>query len=134
VVFTNITSTNKISQCYPYNGNHALRVYNKFQELPVIQKQEQARKSEACYNCRGVGHSAAVGQSQKWCRYCQEKYNTLFHVDSGESMNTQTTSHQTHDKGAVNSKANHVVNMMNSTYGTILLATVRVKLISDSDR
>jgi len=81
-VSANVTSTNKTFQCYLCNANHALRACSKFREVTVPQQQEQVRKSRVCYNSLGAGHFAAMCSSQKRCRYCQAKHNTLLHAGS----------------------------------------------------
>jgi len=94
-ISANVTRTNRVFQCHLCNGNHALRACNKFRELAVPQRQEQARKSRACYNCLGAGHFAATCPSQKRCRFCQAKHHTLLHVGSVDSRTLQTIGSQT---------------------------------------
>jgi len=121
-------------QCPSCNGNHALRACDKFRGLTVSQRQEQVRKSRACYNCLGIGHSAATCPSQRRCRFCQAKHNTLLHAGSVESTTPQTTGNQTSVAGDSTSPTDQVANLMTSVQGTVLLTTARVKLLSDSGR
>jgi len=133
-ISANITGTNRILQCHLCNGNHALRACNKFRDLAVPQRQEQVRKTRACYNCLGAGHSATTCTSQKRCRFCQAKHHTLLHAGSVDSRTLQTTDSQTSVAGDSASQTSQVASLVISIQGTVLLATARVKLISDSGR
>ncbi|KAL0883539.1 hypothetical protein ABMA27_015693 [Loxostege sticticalis] len=102
---------------------HALFLCNKFREFNDQERRSFITKHNICKNCL-ISHNGQECMSQKTCRFCQEKHNTLLHY--AYRVITSTVPKQP----SYQSKCVSHVSKDHQSMTDILLATAQVNVLA----
>lgn len=85
------SKNNKFSCNFCNKNNH--RIYNclRFLKLSTEEKINQIQGLKCCINCLQTGHSVTECTSTVICKYCNDKHNTLLHIN--KSNNNSKVNH-----------------------------------------
>lgn len=141
--------------CPLCNGNHALYMCPNFLNLSCRDRTKFVDEKRLCSNCLRSGHSLSDSDSQRSdcrfgpCRQCQNKHNTLLHINDASSVYSQQTaaSHAHTGAGAGSSAALHSLSAINDSLGhadnhsmrsqvlqPVLLCTALVEIVGRDER
>lgn len=123
--------------CSLCRERHSLRACERFKTLAVERRRDQLRKDNACFNCLSQGHMARAYPSSNRCRQCNEKHHSLLHPTNPETDTRHTPQSSspnqveaTEPTGAATTTK--VASLSSTTSATVLLATARVRLLSEA--
>lgn len=91
---TNTVTIKQSNSCLMCKSNlHNIMHCDEFRKLNVKEKQNIVKTKKLCNNCLRNNHPSSNCKSEKKCRICNEKHNTLLHLDREETtVNTHTRS------------------------------------------
>lgn len=83
--------TPKVPTCSICKQHHLLFSCEKFRQMPIEQRIKEVEKSKVCSNCLHPGHDNKSCQGGA-CKYCNQKHNTLLHLQAPKSSSVTFTS------------------------------------------
>lgn len=123
--FINHSAIKPYQKCLICDENHALFICNKFRELNNQEKRKLIAQNNICKNCL-INHNGKECTSQKTCRHCHEKHNSLLH---NAYVITNPVTNQTHTNQHKQPKCVSHVSKDNEPMTDILLATAQVNVL-----
>ncbi|KAF9819832.1 hypothetical protein SFRURICE_004186 [Spodoptera frugiperda] len=123
--FINHSAIKPYQKCLICDENHALFICNKFRELNNQEKRKNIAQNNICKNCL-INHNGKECTSQKTCRHCHEKHNSLLH---NAYVITNPVTNQTHTNQHKQPKCVSHVSKDNEPMTDILLATAQVNVL-----
>lgn len=116
--------------CVLCNGAHYITVCSDFTSKSVSDRQAVVKRLQLCYNCLGL-HPVRDCKSNKTCRSCHRRHNTLLHTDSERSVPSSTS-----PQPAVPTEVKPIQSFMAGSATTrraVLLATAKVLVNGPSE-
>ncbi|UYV69062.1 hypothetical protein LAZ67_6002216 [Cordylochernes scorpioides] len=74
----NLTKAN----CFLCQQEHGIYLCPTFLDMEPIERRRKVKQLKLCFNCLRNNHSVNQCRSEFKCRKCQEKHNTLIHIDA----------------------------------------------------
>ncbi|XP_028166029.1 uncharacterized protein LOC114356863 [Ostrinia furnacalis] len=124
--FINHSTTNTSQKCFICNEDHVLYMCTKFRELTNQEKRKAISQLNICKNCL-INHNGRDCNSQKTCRICNEKHNTLLHnaYTYNRPVANPSFNNQRHQPNYVSHVSNDHQSMTD-----VLLATAQVNVLA----
>ena len=74
--------------CFFCKGNHSIYKCPNFLHLSHVDRQKYISEQSRCSNCLSKGHSLKNCSSVKNCFKCNQRHNSLLHIDSNQGSKT----------------------------------------------
>ncbi|XP_046613760.1 uncharacterized protein LOC124302046 [Neodiprion virginianus] len=126
--------------CPVCSNAHGVFECSDFLQMSISDRIQGAKKKKICLNCLDEGHFSANCRSSG-CKRCQEKHNTLLHIELHESTTTSQKGNEAPNNPVVtlcakeeqpNLPTSAVVNVVRKPNKQIILSTAHVH-IDDED-
>lgn len=129
--------TEQSKKCPVCRDRYPLCTCRQFKALTVEKRREQARQFHACFNCLSLSHRASQCPSGGRCGVCAERHHTLLHAKETANASDPIGSVRAPAAKSENTSEREsakVATLAAATSGTVLLATARVKLVTECGR
>ncbi|XP_070142996.1 uncharacterized protein nAChRalpha4 isoform X5 [Drosophila kikkawai] len=83
------SSGSNVYRCRVCRGVHALRVCQRFLQLPSVKRLRAVLINKYCANCLAHEHSGRSCRSTARCHICNEAHHTLLHIHAGQPRSSR---------------------------------------------